>query len=58
MVSVDGYFEGKNNDISWHRVDKEVNDFVIRQAYRSRYYFIWQKDLPVNGKFLANPKGN
>lgn len=32
MVSADGYFEGKNNDITWHRVDKEIKDFIIRQA--------------------------
>jgi dihydrofolate reductase len=31
MVSVDGYFEGPNHDISWHNVDSEFVDFAILQ---------------------------
>jgi len=31
MVSLDGYFEGPNHDLSWHNVDKELNRFVIQQ---------------------------
>ena len=31
MVSVDGYFEGVNNDISWHNTDEEFNDFATGQ---------------------------
>jgi dihydrofolate reductase len=31
MVSLDGYYEGPNQDISWHHVDKEFNDFAIQQ---------------------------
>lgn len=31
MVSVDGYFEGPNHDISWHNVDEEFNTFVHEQ---------------------------
>ena len=31
MVSLDGYFEGPNQDISWHNVDAEFNDFAIKQ---------------------------
>jgi dihydrofolate reductase len=29
MVSVDGYFAGKDGDISWHTVDDEFNQFAI-----------------------------
>ncbi len=28
-LSLDGYFEGPNHDISWHRVDDETNRFAI-----------------------------
>lgn len=28
-VSLDGYFEGENHDLSWHNVDSEFNDFAI-----------------------------
>jgi dihydrofolate reductase len=31
MVTLDGYFEGPNHDINWHRVDEEFNDFSIEQ---------------------------
>ena len=28
-LSLDGYFEGENHDISWHNVDEETNKFAI-----------------------------
>jgi dihydrofolate reductase len=28
MVSVDGYYEGPNRDISWHVVEKEYNEYA------------------------------
>ena len=31
MVTLDGFFEGPNQDISWHTVDEEFNDFAIQQ---------------------------
>lgn len=31
MVSVDGYFEGQNRDLSWHNVDAEFNAFAHEQ---------------------------
>jgi len=31
MVTLDGYFEGPNQDISWHNVDEEFNEFAINQ---------------------------
>ena len=31
MVTVDGFFEGPNQDISWHNVDEEFNEFAINQ---------------------------
>ncbi|OPY31930.1 MAG: hypothetical protein A4E32_01538 [Methanomassiliicoccales archaeon PtaU1.Bin124] len=30
-ISLDGYFEGPDHDISWHHVDDEFNDFAISQ---------------------------
>jgi len=30
-LSLDGYFEGPNHDISWHDVDDEFNEFAIEQ---------------------------
>ena len=31
MVTLDGYFEGANRDISWHNVDEEVKEFANAQ---------------------------
>jgi len=31
MISLDGFFEGKNKELDWHRVDSEFNDFAIEQ---------------------------
>ena len=32
MVTLDGFFEGPNRDISWHNVDDEFNQFAVEQA--------------------------
>lgn len=32
LLSLDGFFEGKNHDISWHRVDDEFNKFAIKHT--------------------------
>jgi dihydrofolate reductase len=31
MTTLDGFFEGPNQDISWHNVDDEFNEFAIDQ---------------------------
>jgi dihydrofolate reductase len=31
MVTLDGFFEGPNQDISWHNVDAEFNEFAAEQ---------------------------
>ncbi len=31
MVSLDGYYEGKDRQIDWHNVNEEFNDFAIQQ---------------------------
>jgi len=31
MITLDGFFEGPNQDISWHNVDDEFNEFAIEQ---------------------------
>ena len=31
MITLDGFFEGPNQDISWHNVDEEFNEFAIQQ---------------------------
>ncbi|MEO7001592.1 MAG: dihydrofolate reductase family protein [Ktedonobacterales bacterium] len=31
LVTLDGFFEGPNQDISWHNVDDEFNEFAVKQ---------------------------
>jgi dihydrofolate reductase len=31
MVTLDGFFEGPNQEIDWHNVDEEFNEFAIHQ---------------------------
>lgn len=31
LMTLDGYFAGEQDDISWHRVDEEVNEYAIEQ---------------------------
>ncbi|HVB04156.1 MAG TPA: dihydrofolate reductase family protein [Chitinophagaceae bacterium] len=31
MMTLDGYFKGKNNGLDWHHVDEEFNEFAIEQ---------------------------
>jgi dihydrofolate reductase len=32
LTSLDGYFEGPDRDINWHKVDEEFNEFAIQQT--------------------------
>ena len=32
LTSLDGYFEGPQQDIDWHNVDEEFNQFAIKQT--------------------------
>ena len=32
MMTLDGFFEGANQDIDWHNADKEFNEFAIEQT--------------------------
>ncbi len=33
MMTLDGYFEGPERDITWHNVDAEFNDYAIKQLH-------------------------
>ncbi len=33
LVTLNGFFEGPNEDISWHHVDEEFNEFAINQLH-------------------------
>jgi len=44
MLSLDGYFEGPNHDISWHNVDDESNRFAIEMLKKTDL-FLWGRRI-------------
>lgn len=51
MLSADGYFESVQGDISWHRVDEEVNQFVIEQLKTGDTLLFGRKTFEVMENF-------
>lgn len=47
MITADGYFEGQDADISWHKVDKEVNEFMIEQMKTTDTLLFGRKTFEV-----------
>lgn len=63
MVTADGYFEGQRKDISWHRVDEEVNEFMIAQLKTAGLLLFGRKTFevmegfwPSESAFEQNPE--
>ena len=63
MVSLDGYFEGKDHDISWHNVDEEFVDFAIEQTsqvgtllFGRRTYQLMEGFWPTEEALKSDPK--
>ncbi|MCL5797304.1 MAG: dihydrofolate reductase family protein [Patescibacteria group bacterium] len=62
MVSLDGFFEGKGHDLSWHKVDSEFNNFAIRQLKEadtlimgSKTYQLMEGFWPTKAGLRENP---
>lgn len=63
MVSVDGYFEGKDHDISWHNVDAEFNKYAIEQTsstdlllFGRRTYQLMEEYWPTEAALRDDPQ--
>jgi len=64
-LSIDGYFEGANHDISWHNVDDEFNKFAIEQLreadlflFGRRIYQLMESFWPKAAKDATMSKEN
>lgn len=62
MISLDGYFEGQDHDISWHNVDQEFNDFAVKQLdevdtliFGARTYELMASFWPTDAAVKADP---
>lgn len=58
MVTADGFFEGESNDISWHHVDEEVNDFFIEQMKTADTILFGRKTFEVMENFWPTEKAS
>lgn len=57
MVSVDGYFEGVNHDLSWHIVDAEFHDFCHDQNSRIGTLLFGHRTYDLMAGFWPTPQG-
>jgi dihydrofolate reductase len=57
MVSVDGYFEGPDHDISWHNVDSEFSEFVHGQDQTIGTLVFGHRTYDLMASFWPNPQG-
>lgn len=69
MVSLDGFFEGPDHDLSWHNVDEEFNQLALKQLWevdglifgRRTYEMMadyWPKVRPAPGILSSKDPGN
>jgi len=55
MVSLDGFFEGVDHDLSWHNVDAEFNKFAIKQLDETETLLFGRKTYEVMASFWPTP---
>jgi dihydrofolate reductase len=57
MVSLDGYFEGEDHDLSWHNVDGEFNDFAHEQLRETGALLFGKRTYDLMAGFWPTPQG-
>lgn len=57
MVSLDGFFEGAEHDLSWHNVDAEFNDFADKQLDESSTLVFGRKTYQMMESFWPTDIG-
>lgn len=62
LISLDGYFEGPDHNLSWHNVDAEFNEFAIEQTknvgtllFGRRTYELMRDFWPTEEARMADP---
>ncbi len=56
MVSLDGYFEGEDHDLSWHNVDGEFNDFAHEQLRETGALLFGKRTYDLMAGFWPTPQ--
>ncbi len=58
MVTLDGFFDGPNKDISWHNVDEEFRELAIDQLNKTDLLVFGTSHVRTDGKLLADSDSN
>lgn len=58
MLSLDGYFEGPNHDLSWHNVDDEFNRFAIEQLKETDLFLYGRRIYQLMESFWPNAEND
>jgi len=56
MVSLDGFFEGPDHDLSWHQVDDEFNIFAAKQMQEAGAILFGRRTYELMEGFWPNYK--
>jgi dihydrofolate reductase len=57
MVTLDGFFEGPDHDLSWHVVDAEFNDFAQAQMREADTILFGRRTYQLMESFWPSPEG-
>ncbi len=57
MITLNGYFEGENHDISWHNVDAEFDRFANAQLDETDTLVFGHTTYDLMANFWATPEG-
>lgn len=57
MVSLDGYFEGENHDLSWHNVDAEFNKYAIKHTSEAGILLFGRKTYELMANYWPCASG-
>lgn len=56
LVSLDGYFEGPNRDITWHNVDAEFNTYAIEMPDSVDLLLFGRVTYELMARFWSSPE--
>lgn len=56
MISIDGYFEGLNHDLSWHNIDNEFHDFSNEQLAQTGAILFGHRTYDLMYSFWTSPE--
>jgi dihydrofolate reductase len=57
LITLDGFFEGPGNDISWHQVDEQFNEFAIQQLSSTDGLIFGRVTYQLMANFWPTPAG-